>query len=716
MKRIFIGIALVASCLSVSKADEGMWLLPLLEKLNIGEMQKMGCELTADQIYSINHSSLKDAVAMLGSFCTCEMISAEGLILTNHHCGYGSIQEHSSPEHDYLKDGFWAKTREEEIPISGLTVTFLIRIEDVTARIDSVCLPEMTDALRTVAIKQKIGDIKKEVTQDNQYEASVESFFGGNRYYLLVYEEFPDVRMVGAPPSSIGKFGADTDNWMWPRHTGDFSLFRVYADSTGKPAACAPGNIPLKPRHHLPISLKGVEKNDFTMILGYPGNTERYATSYEVTDLLKNELPNRVKIRGKRQEIMMKHMSANDAVRIKYAAKYSQSTNYWKNAIGMMQGIRRLKVYERKAEQEQHFIQWLENHPEWKTTCGEALSMIKTGIEQAGELETAMQYVSECFFQGAELMMFSLQFNSLLTELKKKKPDDVRLLLITEYLRQQTDDFYKDYNAALDRDVTAAMFQLYRDDIAPAYHPAFYQTVEKKYGGDIHRYMQVYFKSFFTDAEKVKAFLQKPSAKMLEKDPVLQAGKALRETCLPWMDAITEAENAKSKGHRLYIAGLQAMEPEKKWYPDANFTMRLSYGSIQDYFPRDAVYYNYYTTLQGVMEKEDPNNWEFVVPDRLKELYALKDYGPYANRQGELPLCFISTNDITGGNSGSPVINGKGQLVGLAFDGNWEAMSGDIVFEPDLQRTISVDIRYVLFIIDKFAGAKHLIDEMTLVR
>ncbi|MDR0713629.1 MAG: S46 family peptidase [Bacteroidales bacterium] len=716
MKRIFIGIALAVSCMSASKAEEGMWLLPLLEKFNIGDMRKMGCELTAEQIYDINHSSLKDAVAMLGNFCTCEMISGEGLVLTNHHCGYGSIQEHSTPEHNYLEDGFWAKTRMEEISTPGLTVTFLIRIDDVTERIDSVWNPDMTEELRETLIKQKIGDIEEEATRDNWYKASVKSFFGGNRYYLLVYEVFPDVRMVGAPPSSIGKFGADTDNWMWPRHTGDFSMFRVYADSTGKPAACSPDNIPLKPRHHLPISLKGVEKNDFTMILGFPGSTERYATSCEVKQLLENELPNRVKIRGEKQEIMRRHMSADETVRLKYAAKYSQSSNYWKNAIGMMQGIRRLKVYDRKVEQEQHFVQWLEDHPEQKTVCGEALSMIEAGVEQTKDYEKVMQYAIECFFQGAELMLFSLQFNPLLTEMKKKKPDYDKIALITELLRIQADAFYKNYDAALDREVTEAMLKIYRDDIAPAFHPAFYRTVAEKYKGDIHRYMQDYSKSFLTDAEQVKAFLQKPSVKVLEKDPVLNAGKSLRDACLPWMEEIVAAENKKAKGQRLYITGLQAMQPEKKWYPDANFTMRLTYGSIQDYFPRDAVYYNYYTTLQGVMEKEIPDNWEFTVPDRLKELYARKDYAPYANRQGELPLCFISTNDITGGNSGSPVINGKGQLVGLAFDGNWEAMSGDIAFEPDLQRTISVDIRYVLFIIDKFAGAKHLIDEMTIIR
>ncbi|MDR2847889.1 MAG: S46 family peptidase, partial [Bacteroidales bacterium] len=666
--------------------------------------------------YSINHSSLKDAVVIFGGGCTGEMISDEGLLITNHHCGYGAIQQHSSLDHNYLADGFWAMSRTDEISTPDLRVTFLVRIEDVTERIDSVCNPSMTEAARADSIGNKSHEIAQQAKQGTHYTASVKSFFGGNRYYLIVYEEFTDVRLVGAPPSSIGKFGADTDNWMWPRHTCDFSMFRVYADSTGNPARYSANNVPLKPKKFLPISLKGVEKGDFTMIMGYPGSTERYATSYEVLEMTENELPNRIKIRGVKQEIMMRHMLANPAVKIKYATKYSQSSNYWKNAIGMKNGIQHLHLIERKSAQEQEFTQWLEANSAQKAKYEEAFPLIKAGIASNTTYSKVAQYASECFLQGTELLRFALQFRALQTELEKKTPDYGSLALVTDRLRKSAEDFYKNYDRAVDEEVTEALLKLYRDDIPAAYHPDFYATVAKKYKGDLHKYTQAWFQSIFADRDKLNAFLAKPSAKLLPKDPVFQAGVSLRTVFTQWLNSMDAGDELKAKGARLYIAGLLEMKPEKQWYPDANFSMRLSYGSAKDYFPRDAVYYSYYTTLQGVMEKEDPDNWEFVVPDRLKELYANKDFGAYANAQGELPVCFISTNDITGGNSGSPVINGKGELLGLAFDGNWEALSGDIVFEPDLQRTISVDIRYVLFIIDKFAGATHLINEMTLVR
>ncbi|MDR0815712.1 MAG: S46 family peptidase [Bacteroidales bacterium] len=716
MKKVFVIISFIATCIAPLQAEEGMWLLPLLEKLNIGDMQKLGCTLSAEQIYSINQSSLKDAVVIFGGGCTGELISDEGLLITNHHCGYDAIQQHSSLEHNYLADGFWAKTRADEISSPNLKVTFLVRIEDVTVRIDSVLDPSMTETAREDAIDKKSNEIEEQAAEGTHYNASVRSFFGGNQYYLVVYEEFTDVRMVGAPPSSIGKFGADTDNWMWPRHTCDFSMFRVYADSSGHPARYSADNIPLKPKKYLPISLKGVEKNDFTMTLGYPGSTERYATSYEVLEMIENELPNRVKIRGEKQEIMMRHILANPAVKIKYATKYTRSSNYWKNSIGMMQGVKRLHVYDRKVAQEQIFTQWLAAHPEQNAKYGEALSLIKTGVERNNLNSKVTQYVSECFLQGTELVRFSLQFRILQTELEKKEPDYGKLAFITDMVRKSAEAFYKDYDRSLDMEVTEALLKRYYTDVPAACHPDFYRVITKKYKGDFHKYTQDWFKSVFADADRLNAFLAKPSAKTLPKDPVYQVALSLISASRQWYDDMTAGEELTAKGVRLYIAGLQEMEPKKQWYPDANFTMRLSYGSIKDYCPRDAVYYNYYTTLQGVMEKEDANNWEFVVPDRLKELYSNKDFGPYANAQGELPLCFISTNDITGGNSGSPVINGKGELLGLAFDGNWEAMSGDIVFEPDLQRTISVDIRYVLFIIDKYAGATHLIDEMTLVK
>ncbi len=699
------------------RADEGMWMLPLLEKLNIGTMQKMGCELTAEQIYSINNSSMKDAIVIFGGGCTGEIVSDQGLILTNHHCGYDAIQQHSTVDHDYLSDGFWAKTKSEEIYTPGLSVTFLVRIEDVSDRVNSRLTADMTEAARADTIDVVSAEITEEATTDTYYEAWVESFFGGNRFYLMVYEEYTDVRMVGAPPSSIGKFGDETDNWTWPRHTGDFSIFRVYADADGKPAEYSQDNVPLKPKHFLPISMKGIEKEDFTMVMGYPGGTDRYMISDDVDELLHKELPARASIRGEKQEIMKRHMQANPAVRIKYASKYARSSNYWKYSIGQMQGIKHLDVYGKKLDQEQRFTDWVNADAGRRAEYGDALSLIKGGIETDAAYKPAMQYIMECFIYGAELSGFALRFGALSAELEKDKPDPEKVKSMTERLWNRAGDFYKDYDQALDREVTEAMLKRYFADISPTYYPDFYQTITKKYKGDIGKYTRDWFeKSIFSDPARLDAFLQKPSAKKLKNDPVFSAAESIHRLADSLNETVEKGNEQTEKGYRLYIAGIVEMDKDKIWYPDANFTMRLTYGKVNDYFPRDAVYYGYYTTLKGVMEKDDPESAEFAVPDRLKELYDAKDFGPYADKNGEMPVCFISDNDITGGNSGSPVINGKGQLVGVAFDGNWEAMSGDIIYEPSVQRTISVDIRYVLFIIDKFAGASHLLDEMKIIK
>ncbi len=699
------------------RADEGMWLLPLLNELNIKTMKGMGCELSAEDIYSINHSSLKDAIVIFGGGCTAEMVSPQGLLFTNHHCGYDAIQKHSSVEHDYLSEGFWARSQSEELYTPNLTVTFLVRIEDVSERINAALSDDMSEEER----QEKIGELSSEIEHDAEdgthYQAEVESFFGGNKFYLLVYEIYEDVRLVGAPPSSIGKFGADTDNWMWPRHTGDFSIFRVYAGPDGKPAEYSQDNVPLQPRHFLPISLKGVEKDDFTMVLGYPGSTNRYMTSYGVDELLEVELPSRVKIRGEKQEIMMRHMQANPAVRIKYASKYSRSSNYWKYSIGQSAGIKRLDVYGRKSDQEERFEQWLEADATRKAKYGDALKLIREGTEDNLLYNKVYLYLVECFTQGTELARFAMRYQTLYNFMNMEKPDPEIIKAISEMLWNDAAAFYKDYDQALDREVTEIVLKRYQEDIPDVYLPAFYQTIQKKYKGNISKYVDDWFKkSIFADPAKLDAFLQKPSKKVLEKDQVFLAGQSVLNMARAVSAQSSENDSKIEKGNRLYIAGVLEMDKDKVWYPDANFTMRLTYGKVGDYFPRDAVYYNYYKTMKGIMEKEYPNNWEFVVPDRLKELYETKDFGIYANKEGEMPVCFISNNDITGGNSGSPVINGKGHLLGLAFDGNWEAMSGDIVFEPAYQRTISVDIRYVLFIIDKYAGAQHLIEELTLVK
>jgi hypothetical protein len=699
------------------RADEGVWLLPLLEQLNIGAMQQMGCRLSAEDIYSINHSSLKDAIVIFGGGCTAEMDSDEGMLLTNHHCGYGAIQQHSSVEHDYLADGFWAKTRSEEISTPGLSVTFLVRIGDVTDRVNARLNDNMTEAERAEAISKISAEITAEATNGTHYSANVRSYYGGNSFYLLVYEIFTDVRMVGAPPSSIGKFGDETDNWVWPRQTGDFSIFRVYAGPDGKPAAYSPDNVPLKPRHFLPISLKGVEKDDFAMIMGYPGSTDRYITSSGINELLEVSLPTRVKIRGEKQEIMRRHMYANQAVNIKYASKYAGSSNYWKNSIGKIAGINRLDVYGRKLEQEERFTQWVNADAGRKAKYGDALQLISAGIEAIKDDNILAGYLSECLLQGAELPRFASQFTALYDELSKTKPDPDAVKRLTERASTAADDFFKNYDQPLDREVTEAMLKRFYADIPQSSHPDFYKTIAQKYKGDIAKYVQVWFaKSIFADPARVNAFLKKPSAKALQNDPVYQAGQSVQQMQRTIRDRVTVNNEQINKGYRHYIAGILEMDKDKVWYPDANFTMRLTYGKVLDYFPRDAVYYSYYTTLKGVMEKEDPTNPEFVVPERLKELYKAKDFGRYADKNGEMPVCFISNNDITGGNSGSPVINANGELLGLAFDGNWEAMSGDIVFEPDVQRCINVDIRYVLFIIDKYADATHLLNEMKIVQ
>ena len=689
-----------------------MWLLPLLEKLNMGKMTEMGLKLSADEIYSINHSSLKDAIIIFGGGCTGEIVSNQGLVLTNHHCGYGSIQRHSSTEHNYLKDGFWAMSKKEELSNPGLNVTFLVRIEDVSNKINSVLTTEMTEQERSDTIRGLSSIIEKEAMDGNDYRARVNSFFGGNNFYLLVYEIYKDVRLVGAPPSSIGKFGGDTDNWEWPRHTGDFSVFRVYMSPDGKPADYSPDNVPLKPKYHLPVSVKGVQKGDFAMIMGYPGGTQRYMTSFGIDEVLSITHPNRIKIRGIRQEIMLKDMMASEKVRIQYASKYSGSSNYWKFSIGQVKGLKKLHVKETKQVIENNFTHWVNANPARKEKYGDALSLIQTSIEGRKDFNNAIQYLSECLLRGSEIISFAGRSTSLVRQLEsgnQKKIDQT-----VERLKGSAKNFYKDYNLPTDQKIVKAMLTLLGEDLPAAYQPDFYNTIRKKYKGNYSKYTNHLFeKSIFTSETKFNAFLEHPTLKVLEKDPAYQAASSIYAKYFELRAKSAEFDENLSKGRRLFIAGLHKMNPNGVRYPDANFTMRLTYGSVNGYDPKDAVYYKYFTTLKGVMEKEDPNNFEFVVEPKLKELYQKKDFGRYST-DGHMHVCFLTNNDITGGNSGSPVINGNGELIGLAFDGNWEAMSGDIAFEPELQRTIAVDVRYVLFIMDKYAGAGHLVNEMTL--
>jgi len=715
-KLLTILFALLFSLQFAVKADEGMWLPLLVERLNYVDMQKMGLNLTPEEIYSINNSSLKDAIVIFGRGCTGELISPEGLLITNHHCGYGSIQSVSTVENDLLSNGFWASQKSEEIPIEGLYVKFLVRVEPVTLNILQNVTDDMTEEERKTEINSNIDRaINKVNTVFENYEPVVKSFYNGNEYYMFSYEVYKDVRLVGAPPEAIGKFGADTDNWMWPRHTGDFSMFRIYTAPDGKPAEYSEENIPLKSKHYLPVSIAGVEQGDFSMILGYPGGTDRYMTSYGIDLAVDQSNPTIVKIRDKKLKIMKEGMNADEKVRLQYASKYARTSNYWKYYIGQTKGLKRLKVSEKKKALEEEFESWVNENPERTAKYGEALSDIENAYAEIKLYNLSRIYFREAIYRGSEVIGFSKMFSPLLKELKIKDQDKEKIAGIVNSLKESSDKYFKDYNAKIDQNLLAATFKMYYENVPADQLPEFLVNIAKKYKDNFTKFAAFAFKkSIFVSKEKVDAFLENPKAKTIEKDIIYKTMKSFYDNYEYLNNKTKNAYALMAKGNRLFLAGLMEMNPDKKFYPDANFTMRLTYGTVQDYFPADAIYFNYFTTLDGVMEKEDPTTWEFIVPEKLKELYNTKDYGQYSDND-TLKVCFLTNHDITGGNSGSPVINGNGELVGLAFDGNWEAMSGDIAFEPELQRTINVDIRYVLFIIDKFAGATNLIDEMTIV-
>ena len=715
MIRKGIGFLILLYVLVPVKADEGMWLLPLIEKLNMGKMTELGLKLSAEEIYSLNKSSIKDAIVIFGGGCTAEIVSSQGLILTNHHCGYDRIQSHSSVEHDYLRDGFWAMTREEELANPGLRVTFLVSIEEVTDQVLVNVTPEMSESDRTAAINEARNAIEQKAAEGDNYRASVSSFYGGNYFYLLVYKIYNDVRLVGAPPSSIGKYGDDTDNWEWPRHTGDFSVFRVYSGPDGKPAPYSENNIPLKPKYWLPVSLKDLDKGDFTMILGYPGRTQRYYTSYEVKEILNITNPNRVKIRGIKQEIWLADMLADQKVDIQYASKYSRSSNYWKYSIGQNNQLKNLNVIEKKQQIEDQYNKWVNADEERKAQYGDALNLIKSSIEGRAEYQNALQYLNECI-QGCEILTFSRLTGTLMEALRSN--DQQKIAEAASELKEGVSETYKDYNPPTDLKSTKAMLKLYREDISSEFMPDFYaEVVDAKFKGDIDKFVDKMFaKSIFASEAKLHAFLDNPNIKILEKDPAITTFSSISKVARSVSEELKKVTPDLQKGQRLWVVAMIDMTPEKIHYPDANSTMRLTYGTIQDYDPRDAVTYKYYTTLQGVIEKYKPGDYEFDLPQRLIDLYNKKEYGRYASSKGYMPVCFLTTNDITGGNSGSPVLNASGELIGLAFDGNWEAMSGDVAYEPEIQRTIAVDIRYVLWIMDIYAGAGHLVDEMTIMQ
>ncbi|NVN94800.1 MAG: S46 family peptidase [Bacteroidetes bacterium] len=717
MKKILF--TFLAICLLINpfaRADEGMWLPMFVSRLNYVDMQKEGLHLTAEEIYSINNSSLKDAIIQFGNGCTGEIVSNEGLIFTNHHCGYGSIQSHSTTQNDYLTNGFWAMNKNEELPNEGLTARFLVRMEDLTKEFQAQLKGIKIEKERTDKIAELIKKYENSVPKDNGFEAVVKTFFNGNEFYMFVYQVFKDVRLVGAPPSSIGKFGADTDNWMWPRHTCDFSIFRVYMSPEGKSATFSKDNVPYKPKHFLPISGKGVKKGDYAMIMGYPGTTDRYLTSYGVQLNIDVKNPNIVKIREEKLAIMRQFMNADPAVRIQYASKYAQTANYWKYFIGQTKGLKRLKVYDKKKELENQFETWVNSNAQNKEKYGTALTDISAAYAELGKFELQRWYFQEAIARGPEIIGFSRNFSALAKELKAEKPDNDKIKKAIDVLKTVSEKFFKDYNQATDKKLLASMLNLYFTNVPKEQQPELLSKIASKCKGNFAEYTEVIFKkTIFSDVNKVNNLLSKPNAKAIEKDMAYVLMNAFYDNYFKYNDQMKQYNEMLERGNRLFVAGIREMQPDKKFAPNANSTMRVTYGQVLDYYPADAVHYDYKTTLDGVMEKEDPNNWEFVVPAKLKDLFMKKDFGDYAEN-GKMPVAFLSNTDITGGNSGSPVINGDGELIGLAFDGNWEAMSGDIAFEPNLQRTISVDVRYVLFIIDKYAGAKNLINELVIKR
>lgn len=718
-KYLIAAVAVLTVC--SARADEGMWLLQLMKQQNsIDMMKKQGLKLAADDLYNPNGVSLKDAVGIFGGGCTGEIISPEGLILTNHHCGYGAIQQHSSVEHDYLTDGFWAKNRNEELPTPGLKFRFVHRIVDITDLVNAkVKAGEVTEVDALTA--PFLGKLAKEELEKSDLkgkpgiEVRALPFYAGNKFYLFYYKVYSDVRMVAAPPSSVGKFGGETDNWMWPRHTGDFSMFRIYADANGEPAEYNASNVPLKTPKFLPISIKGLKENDYAMIMGFPGSTSRYLTRSEVKERMEADNQAMIDMRGVRLDVLRKYMDASDKTRIQYASKFAGSSNYWKNSIGMNKAIVDNKVLETKAEQEAKFAAFAKEKQ--NADYAAVVGKIDEYVKRVTPLRTQLTYFTETFRSGIEFTLTSKMeaLQDLATALQKNKKKDVEKAIAT--LKEAYADIHnKDYDHEVDRKVAKVLLPLYAEKVPAEALPDFYQTVKNTFKGDYNAYVDaLYNNSIFANEKNFNAFIENPTVEAINKDLSAEYAAAVSKKYKELADKLDQANGDINLLHKTYVRGLCEMYAPTPKAPDANFTIRLTYGNVKAYDPKDGVHYKYYTTLKGVMEKEDPNNPEFVVPAKLKELYATKNYGRYALPNGEMPTCFLTTNDITGGNSGSPVMNGNGELIGAAFDGNWESLSGDINFDNNLQRCIAVDIRYVLFIVEKLGGCKNLIDEMTIV-
>ena len=718
MKKFFLTILTTILLGTIVRADEGMWIPALLQR-NEADMQAMGMKITADDIYSINHSSMKDAVVLFGGGCTGEIVSDQGLLLTNHHCGYGWIQRHSTVEHDYLTDGFWAMTPEEELACPGLTAVMLKNMVDVTDRVLENITDETSDEERADIIEKHIKSIIEEAQKDTDYEVSVESFYIGNQYFLMYNEVFKDVRMVGAPPSNIGKFGGDTDNWVWPRHTGDFSIFRIYVGKDGKPAEYNEENVPYKPDYHFTISLKGVEKDDFTFVFGYPARTNEYLPAVAVDQEANVVYPVVVDLRTQILDIYNKYQEKDAKVRIQYASKHAGLGNGWKKWMGVIEGIRNFKGIEKKKAFEEAYNDWcLQERGRIKYL--HALRDFDEVYEEYEKYRMATTYLTEAGL-SIELLDFAANFAKL-AEVTKDTPQEEIDEQIND-LRQATTVFFKDYYQPIDEEVALTMLTAYRANQPEDFRPEILNEIDKKFKGDVKAYVDYLFgKTILTSEEKVNKFLDefKPSkVKKLEKDPAVVAVNSMMDFYVENLMPKSRECNTKINNlRRVYMEGQMKMipevYPEKRLYPDANFTLRVTYGKVGGFKPKDAVTYGYFTTLDGIMQKENPDIYDYVVTDRLRELYEAKDFGRYADKDGTMHVAFIAGNHTTGGNSGSPILNAEGKLLGLNFDRTWEGTMSDLVYDPSICKNISVDIRYVLFLIDKYAGCTRLIDEMTI--
>ncbi|MDR0422248.1 MAG: S46 family peptidase [Proteiniphilum sp.] len=706
MKRLILWAAVIFAALT-AKADEGMWLLKELNSESIARMKELGFTFPAEQLYDEANPSLKDAVVIFGGGCTGVAVSDEGLIFTNHHCGYGAIQKLSAVEHDYLRDGFVAKRRSDELPADGLTVSFLKSMTDVTDLIVPHLLSPLNEIQREKMADSLSGALTAQYEEDPFIHARIVPFYSRNRYYMVLYDLFRDVRLVAAPPSSVGKFGGDTDNWMWPRHTGDFSVFRVYADGDNRPAVCDSGNVPYRPKYVVPVSLKGVTEGDCAMTVGYPGNTQRYMSSRGIRQRMESENSPRIEVRGVKQSIWWDAMTKNDTVRIKYAGKYAGSSNYWKNSQGMNRALAALEVISEKERLEARLAEWIKGSPARQARYGETLLTLEQAYGASGEPALYMTFFLETFNDGIELIRLAniiLQFDSEGTGEEKQS-----------FISERLSNPYKNYDPSLDRKVLSALMRLYAERVPERYHPDIYRKVKEVFGGDYDLYADWLFSnSRFTSFDSLLDLLETADTQTLTGDPAMELALSVTDMGYELSGQMMPAYEKMLRGERELMAALMEMDAERTFYPDANFTQRMSYGTVCGYRPRDAVRYDYYTTSQGVLEKQKPGDPEFNVQEYILDAVRSGDYGRYADGQGLMRVNFLSNNDITGGNSGSPVLNGRGELVGLAFDGNWESLSGDILFERNMQRVISVDIRYVLYMIDRVMGASHIVEELRL--